>query len=108
MYFDLFLPCDNLTLPNVPQHALEMLDMCWHAFSFLGIPLHYLAIIPSQLPLLFLGLGNQTKSWLNYKNLIKLQLLHLDYPLFTYELTIAHLKIIMYNFSLSNLTSYKL
>lgn len=95
MYFDLVLPCDDLTHPNLPQHVLEILDICWDAFSFLGIPLHFLAIIPSQLPLHFMGLGNPTKSCLNYKNLIKLQLLHLEYALFTYELAITHLRILI-------------
>ena len=54
--------------------------MCQHAFSFLSMPWHSLAIMPSQLPLHFLQHGNPKKSYFNYNNnLTKLQLLQLDW-----------------------------
>ena len=43
------------------------------------MPLPSLAIMPSQLPLLNLKLGNPTKPSLDYTSLTKLRLLQLDY-----------------------------
>jgi len=47
-------------------------------FSFIGMLWYSLTIIMSQLPLLFLQLGNPTKSWFDYNSLTKLQLLQLE------------------------------
>ena len=72
MHFDLVLPCDVLTLPNTPPHALTLSGMCYHTFFILWHALELLSYHALISTLIGFKTWEPTKSYLDYNILTKL------------------------------------